>query len=302
MSINLGSYPKVYAIGHRAIRGLFDGPVVVQEKIDGSQFSFGVIDGVLRFRSRNREIHPPVDDKLFSGAVATAQALHEEGRLVEGWIYRGEAMCAPRHNTLQYERAPKGNFVLFDIDTGLEDRMPEGLEDVAEALGLEVVPEFFRGEVESHEHLKELLTRESMLGGAMEGVVAKNYARWGQDGKMMMGKLVRDEFKEQHRKNWKPGDGKDVVQRIIETYKHERRWAKAVERRRDDGELQDAPQDIGPLLHSIQADVEAECVEEIKDKLWGAFRRQILAGVTSGFPYWYKERLAELQFSGAGGS
>jgi ATP-dependent RNA circularization protein (DNA/RNA ligase family) len=36
------SYPSIYALGHRAIRELFDGPVVVEEKIDGSQFSFGV--------------------------------------------------------------------------------------------------------------------------------------------------------------------------------------------------------------------------------------------------------------------
>ena len=36
------SYPKVYAIGHAYLGALFDGEVVVTEKVDGSQFSFGI--------------------------------------------------------------------------------------------------------------------------------------------------------------------------------------------------------------------------------------------------------------------
>ena len=36
------TYPKVYAMGHAAIRDLLRDDVVVEEKIDGSQFSFGV--------------------------------------------------------------------------------------------------------------------------------------------------------------------------------------------------------------------------------------------------------------------
>lgn len=33
------SYPKIYAVGHREVRDIFRFPVLVQEKIDGSQFS-----------------------------------------------------------------------------------------------------------------------------------------------------------------------------------------------------------------------------------------------------------------------
>lgn len=292
------SYPKVYNLGHRAIRGLLDGPVVVQEKIDGSQFSFGVIDGELRVRSKGREIPLPSTDKLFAGAIATAERLFKGIQLVPGWIYRGEAMMAPKHNTLEYERAPEGNFVLFDIDTGLEDRVGirADLTHIAGHLGVEVVPELFRGEVDDIDQLKELLTRESMLGGPIEGIVVKNYNRWGQDGKMLMGKWVREAFKEQHRKNWKSGGSKDVVQRLIEQYRHERRWEKAVERRRDDGELANEPRDIGPLIASIQQDILDECEDEIKDRLFAEFKSKITRGAVAGFAEWYKSRLAELQF------
>ncbi len=36
------SYPKIYGLGHKAITELLSDNVMVEEKIDGSQFSFGI--------------------------------------------------------------------------------------------------------------------------------------------------------------------------------------------------------------------------------------------------------------------
>ena len=91
----LRSYPKVWNLGHRAIKHLFDGPVVIQEKVDGSQFSFGAVDGVLECRSKGAQLHLPVKDKLFKGACETAQRLFDASSLVEGWVYRGEVLYGP---------------------------------------------------------------------------------------------------------------------------------------------------------------------------------------------------------------
>ena len=69
------SYPKVFNLGHAAMADLLGGNVVVQEKVDGSQFSFARTDsGQLLFRSKGAEIHPearpffpkPVSFLLFS--------------------------------------------------------------------------------------------------------------------------------------------------------------------------------------------------------------------------------------------
>ena len=38
----ISSYPKIYSLGHAAILDLLDGRVIVEEKVDGSQFSFGL--------------------------------------------------------------------------------------------------------------------------------------------------------------------------------------------------------------------------------------------------------------------
>ena len=44
--MSLRSYSKPLAITHASLEGMWSGPIVVQEKVDGSQFSFGVVDGV----------------------------------------------------------------------------------------------------------------------------------------------------------------------------------------------------------------------------------------------------------------
>lgn len=301
----LHSYPKVWNLGHPAIADLFDGEVVVQEKIDGSQFTFGVIDGTLHCRSKGATIHLPTTDKLFGGACATAQDLWERGLLVEGWQYRGEAMMGPKHNSLTYGRSPRGNVILFDVDTGREDRIasPDDLTGVAANLGLEVVPTLYAGEVADLDALKALLDNESCLGGAkVEGVVIKNYARWGKDGKMLMGKIVSDAFRETHAKEWTKSNPAraDVLEKLQETYRSERRWEKAVQHMREDGTLTDSPQDIGLLLNAVVADIKEECRDEIAATLFDAFWPKIRRGFTAGLPQWYKARLAEQQFMGAG--
>jgi hypothetical protein len=56
------SYPKVYNMGHAAIADLLLDDVLVEEKVDGSQFSFGVFEHpeqgrVLKCRSKWGEIN-----------------------------------------------------------------------------------------------------------------------------------------------------------------------------------------------------------------------------------------------------
>ena len=207
----------------------------------------------------------------------------------------------PRHNTLVYERAPKGNLIIFDIDVGLEMRIahPRDLDVEAGRLELEVVPTYTAGSITNVEDLKALLDNDSCLGGAkVEGVVIKNYGRWGKDGKMLMGKVVSEDFREKHRAVWTSANPKnrDIVEMLKATYRSERRWEKAIERLRDAGLLTSSPQDIGPLLKAIQVDIHEECREEISAALFGHFWKDLSRGIVAGFPEWYKARLVEQQF------
>lgn len=305
--MNLHSYPKVYAIGHAATTDLFLDPVLVEEKIDGSQFSFGVIPDPDNYdklnvlmRSYGVEIYTVdghASEKMFNAAVSSVHFLAPE--LKHGWVYRAEFLAKPKHNNLAYGRVPAMNLILFDINTGEEKYLPyEELAKEGARLGFEVVPKLFEGIVADPKDLLSLLDRESVLGGPIEGIVVKNYARFGRDGKAVMGKFVTEKYKETASKEWKANNPMlgDVIESIIATLKSERRWEKAVERLRDNGQLQNAPQDIGPLIKAVQADIEAEEKEWVAAKLqeW-AFPR-ILRASTSGLPQWYKERLLKSAF------
>jgi hypothetical protein len=88
--------------------------VLVEEKVDGSQFSFGRFGGELRVRSKGRQFDPDAADKLFASAVAHVAQLD----LRDGYTYRGEVLSKPKHNVLAYGRVPAGNVIIKQGDPG----------------------------------------------------------------------------------------------------------------------------------------------------------------------------------------
>ena len=302
--MRIPSFPKVWALGHPSISDLLAGPVVVQEKIDGSQFSFALLDGELHMRSKSAEILLGAEEKLFAPAVATVKRLLAGEWLKDGWVYRCECVSKPRHNTLCYERVPEGNLVLFDIEISPSTFMaPTLVERNAKAMGVESVATIFAASSGGHltkGNLDEWLQRTSALGGQkIEGVVIKRYDAFGKDGKALMGKHVSEEFKEIHRGAWReenPTKG-DIVARLVESYRTPARWAKVVQHLAESGKLTHSPQDIGPLLGELGRDLKEECEEEIKEALFKWGWKQIARGAQRGFAQWYKEELAKAQFA-----
>lgn len=94
------NYPSIFAIGHKAIADIFTTDVVVEEKVDGSQFSFRKNeDGSWSARSKGRALVDGNIQKLFIPAIDTFKGLMP--KLIPGLVYRGEAICKPKHNTLE---------------------------------------------------------------------------------------------------------------------------------------------------------------------------------------------------------
>ena len=272
---------------------------MVQEKVDGSQFSFSVINRELMMRSRGAQVYPETADKLFKPAVETAQYL--QGSLIPGWVYRGEAIGRPKHNTLAYNRIPRGGFVLFDVMTGPETYVPPNqVADIAEILNLETVPTIDAAAVITDPNvIRAYLERESFLGGPkVEGVVVKNYQRFTIDGKPMMGKIVSEAFKEKHSTAWRasnPGRN-DVIENLIVQLRTNARWDKSIQHSRDAGVLEHSQKDIGGLLKAIHADLESEEMEFITAELVKRFLPHIKRGVAAGFAEYYKQRLLDQAF------
>lgn len=292
----LASYPSIYAIGHSAIAGLFDTPVLVEEKVDGSQFSFARVNGELVCRSKGAVLIASAPEKMFQAGVTEVEGLD----LHDGWIYRAEYLKSPKHNTLAYSRTPSHNVILFDVTTGVETYLSRAEKEAeAKRLGLECVPCLFEGKVESVEQFKAFLERESILGGCqIEGVVVKNYALYTKEKKIALGKFVSEEFKEKHTSDWKgrnPGQA-DLVEILISQYRSEARWRKGIQHLRDEGKLEGSPRDIGLLMKEIPQDVFQDSSDEIMDQLFKHFWPQIQRGITKGLPEFYKSELAATAF------
>jgi hypothetical protein len=170
----------------------------------------------------------------------------------------------------------------------------------AERLNLEIVPLIFEGMLTDMGQFRSFLARTSILGGQLiEGVVIKNYQRFGLDKKVLMGKFVSESFKEVHGGEWRGANptSQDIIQELIIAYKTPARWQKAVQHLRDADQIEQSPRDIGKLINEAKADIEKECAEEIAARLVAYAMPKILRGAVSGLPEWYKEELVKQQFA-----
>lgn len=293
------SYAHVLKWGTKHSDEVFDGEVVIQEKVDGSQFGFGLNeDGELVFRSHKCELFPETADKMFRTAIEYILSVADRigAQFRPDTYFYCECLATPRHSTLSYGNVPTHHLMLFDVAHMLEfDDEQLIVPLVAEYLGIDAAPVLYRG-IANAGMIDELLKTPSYLGNqTIEGVVVKNYGHMialGSRTFPLMVKFVREEFQEQNKAEWeKANTSKGRFETYADSFCTEARWRKAIQHMAEAGELQNAVQDIGPLLREIAVDLEAEDAETIKDKLYEMFRKDIIRAAQRGFVDWYKELL-----------
>lgn len=286
---------KIHNVGKREVAAILDYDIVVQEKIDGSQFSFAIVDGELECKSRSQPIDIGTPPALFAPAVTWCiENVHD---LTEGLVYRGEAMCKPRHNKLTYGVAPQAGFVLFDVERGENDYFTPGeLRDEVERLDIQSVPSIsYRANLFTVEDAEWWLEQTSMLGDVkVEGFVIKAYGQIDQWGQTLMAKHVSDAFKEIM--GTKKNPKKSPVEWMIERYRGHARWDKIVQHLEESEQLDHSMKDVGPLLKELATDLLNEEQDAIKQLLFDHYWKDIQRGVSFGFAEWYKGQLFERQF------
>jgi hypothetical protein len=293
------AFPKILHIGDRMISDLFDGPVEITEKVDGSQLGFGKVDGELFVRSKGKEQDMEDPDMMFTKAVEYIKTI--EDLIPDNHTFYGEWLQKPKHNTLAYDRTPKNGIALFGVYDAVthEHFGMDIIKNWSEKFDVDCVPLIYSGVCSPEFVLGLVKERVSYLGGQkIEGVVVKAYKPWMFMDQIplsvMAGKYVTEEFKEVHVKNWKKENtGKGKLEVAISQYKSLARWNKAIQHLRDDGTLLGNPKDIGPLIKEVRVDLETEEKEHIKDQLWEIYKNEFLSSSTDGLPQYYKEQLVK---------
>lgn len=191
-------YHKIIRYGHKSTQDVLNKGdyIIIQEKIDGANASFAVINGELKCWSRNRELN---ESNTLEGFYEWVQQNVQVQKLLEGVVYFGEWTA---QHKVSYEGYMK-QFFLYDIyNLHLEEYVSFSMvRDEAKRLGLQLIPVFFEGEFESFEQLMSYVGRTD-LGGKLkgkptgEGIVVKNVNYRDEFGKQIFVKLVIDGFRE----------------------------------------------------------------------------------------------------------
>lgn len=288
----LSNYPKILQLYHRDVKAMAGKQVVIQEKVDGSQFQFGRYNGELHAKSKNRSVNTQVPEGLFGLAIDNLRHLP----LPDMITFRGEYLSRPKHNVLTYDRIPDKSVIIFDIECsdGSNNYMdPSDMMFVADNYGFQSVPTLWKGNFNdvTQELLDTLLTYESVLGKTkIEGVVIKCYDERNSTGDVLMCKYVNPEFREMHTgKTAVPKN--EIVGTIGATLNNVYRFEKAVQQLRDNGTLKNDLPDIGPLMKILNQDFD-EHIDEVKRLLYHNFRKDIMKVANLGFADWYKKKLA----------
>jgi hypothetical protein len=296
------SFPKIFHLGDKYTQNIFNEDVEITEKIDGSQFDFGKINGELFIRSKGSKIIEGNIPKMFQKGVDYVISIVD--KIPDNTIFYGEYLSKPKANVLAYDRVPKNNIILFGVSDEQDNFISkyDELRKFADLIDIETVPLLYSGKIEKIEELHKLLETISILGGQkIEGFVVKNYTQSYVFGNMIIpilsGKFVSEEFKEVHAHDWKKENtGRGKFDLFKQGFRSDARWNKAIQHLKEKNELDNSPRDIGNLLKEIKKDIIEEEKENIKDFLWREFSDEILRYSINGFPEYYKAKLLESNF------
>jgi hypothetical protein len=279
---------------------MFKGEVEVTEKIDGSQFVFGMDEeGKFVCRSKGQLIdmeHPG----MFALAVEQAKRIFSESIYTgcSNLYFHTEFLMKPKHNKLCYNRVPLNNLYLFamwnynyweKIDIVIacaKDMKIEPPNVIATAKEMSVAS------IEIA--LNTFFELDSILGGCkIEGVVFKNYTQVNRNNDIACCKAVRPEFQEIMKQRSKSINKDAKLEDFLNSFKTEARWDKAIQHLRDKGLLADTPKDIGMVIAETLRDLEEEYGVMIKDFLYKHFMRKINQRTIKGLPEYYIKKLGE---------
>ena len=298
---HLEHYPKVLHLEELRYFDLKpETEYIIEEKVDGSQFRFGLKDGKRFYGSHNIDYDAERQpDALFAEAVAGAnEILDSFDELIVPHNYDitffAEFLKAPRHNTLTYARVPTHHLVVFDILFNNEYQSRSDKEKICELLGCEVVPLLMKTTTfPDISVMDELIKTTSFLGNTqIEGVVIKNYAIVAERFNLirpLILKYVRDDFKELNNKNWNEANPRTIEKVWDKVINCQQVYQKALQHIKESGKYTGELCDIAPMIEEVRKDVETEYKTLLIEAMWEFHKKELVRWITRGLPNFYKD-------------
>lgn len=244
--------------------------IVVQEKIDGANFSIRYDDETDTIRSFSRKKILDLGNNL-RGAWEWSQKLDKElvkEVLGTNLVLFGEWLVS---HTIAYPDDRYQNAYFYDVwDTESERYLDQDkVEDIVKQLNLIYVPVFYKGTFESWDHLKQFVGRTDLGGENGEGIVVKNMTRLNDPNTRLpfYTKIVADKFAEKKSvKKFDEGklERRAKLQAVVESVVTEGRVTKLVHKMVDEGIIPEDwdEYDMGTIAKNIGKEVYYDCVKE----------------------------------------
>ena len=247
--------------------------ITITEKIDGANASIVVNeDGTLTACSRRNELNQNNTLQGFYDFVQTLDASIVSAALTSRYILFGEWLVK---HTIRYPEDKMKQFYVFDVyDTETEQYMPwDFTKQIAEFIGLKIVPLFYDGPFISWEHIYSFVGKTEMGGEPTgEGIVIKSQDRLDNkfSGTPEYVKIVAKEFSEVHQskpqKEIDPAKiaAKKADETLAATIVTARRITKGLEKLIEDGII---PEDwdeksLGVIAKHLPRAIYNDCVKE----------------------------------------
>ena len=247
-----GSIPRYGKQGTRDILGT---EVVVMEKLDGANASFGIIDGELKMFSRNQELN---EHNTLRGFYDWVRQNVNPNLLFPNKIYFGEWLVP---HTVQYSKQYHQKFFLFDIYDAHSNSYHQfdEVENHAAVLKIHTPQVFFQGVLKDMVDLEQYVGRSELteIPNTGEGIVVKDY-----EGQQFV-KIVSDKFKET-KYTKQPSLDRTDIGALIDSVLTPQRVEKLIHKKIDLGLLPTELDitDTGNVLKALSSDVVNDIFEE----------------------------------------
>ncbi len=187
--------PYRRSMDDKQIKILFDGEVIVEEKVDGGIVGLSYVGDEIKIQGRGRYILPSENSKQFYGLNSWAYQHYENIMLIpEGWIVFGEWLRV-KHNIF-YDRLPD-YFIAFDVWDGTKYLLYKDKCILLSLLNFNEVPFICNSKSLSIKDIPKLIGKSRYSSSEiMEGLVFKNQTNG------LYGKYVRREFDDSIEEHW----------------------------------------------------------------------------------------------------